>query len=282
VASISPYITSILVAGKQITIGNFAGIEHVIDHPLTPKEMHSLIYDTITDPYEAVLQQEIALYVGRLVSTTPQLFQGILKIRIGFVIQAMKLYLQFKGEKECQLESLSPSQIRKLLYRVLTDDALTMQQKRQIEGALCRVPRDFYDRFWDVLKRLPGGILIAGQHLPAHPTLSQMTPYELNFALLVGKLLGKISSPQYRQINVELLMILYHILYRNPELYYPDNIAIDLDKIIVDAINKYKENREKCGLEEFYCESNAITTSYLSRTVLDCLLCHSSPDCKIS
>lgn len=97
VESISPYITSVLVNGKQMSIGQPDANESIIDHPLTPKEIHSLFYNTIKDPYEIVLQQEITLYVGRLVSTTPQLFNGILKIRIGFVIDAMKFYLKFKG-----------------------------------------------------------------------------------------------------------------------------------------------------------------------------------------
>lgn len=201
VDSISPYITSILVNGKQITIGTFAGAEAVIDHPLTPKEIHALIYSTIQDPYEAVLQQEIALYVGRLVSTTPQLFQGILKIRIGSVIEAMKLYLRFKGE-DVKLETLSPSQIRKILFKVLTDDSLEVYQKRQIEGALCRVPRDFYDKVWDVLRRLKGGVLVFGQHLILTSS-SATRSYEFSFVLYVESLLGRISSPQYRQLNVE-------------------------------------------------------------------------------
>lgn len=80
-----------------MTIGDPDSNELIIDHPLTPKEIHSLFYSAIKDPYEVVLQQEITLYVGRLVSTTPQLFNGILKIRIGFVIEAMKFYLKFKG-----------------------------------------------------------------------------------------------------------------------------------------------------------------------------------------
>ena len=145
VESISPYITSVLVNGKQMTIGQ-PDNESIIDHPLTPKEIHSLFYNTIKDPFEVVLQQEITLYVGRLVSTTPQLFSGILKIRIGFIMDAMKFYLKFKGEIDTKLEALSPSQIRKILFKVLTDQELTTLEKRKIDGALGRVPNGFYDK----------------------------------------------------------------------------------------------------------------------------------------
>ena len=125
VDSISPNITSVLVCGKQIVIGSYGGPEVVIDHPLTPREIHVLLYNTIADPYEAVLQQEIILYLGRLISTTPQLFQDILKIRIGSIIQAMRLYSQQESEKEqlplVPIEQLSPSLVRKLMFKVLTD-----------------------------------------------------------------------------------------------------------------------------------------------------------------
>ena len=203
VDSISPYITSVLVNGKQITIGSFGAEETLIDHPLTPKEIHALIYSTIHDPYEAVLQQEMILYVGRLISTIPHLFHGILKIRMGSLLEAIKLYLRFKGEEHVKLESLSPSQIRKVLYRVLTDDDLSMHEKRKIEGAFCRVPRDFYDKVWEILRRIPGGITIADQHLDSSSILNQMTKHELNFSLLVEKQLGRISCPEYRHICME-------------------------------------------------------------------------------
>jgi phosphorylase kinase alpha/beta subunit len=282
VDSISPYITLILVNGKQITIGSFAGAEHVIDHPLTPKEIHALIYSTISDPYEAVLQQEIALYVGRLVSTTPQLFQGILKIRLGSVIEAMKLYLTFTGEPGTKIESLAPSQIRKLLFKVMTDNTIEIHQKRQIEGALCRVPREFFNKVWTILKRLPGGVMISGQLLKV-AQLPNTKSYDFNFVLNVESLLGRIPYPQYRQINVELLMIIHLILQRNPELYFHENTAVDLDKVISRTVARYQEGRDaKMSLEAFYCEGSAKTASFLARTVLDTLLLHSSPECKVS
>lgn len=283
VDSISPNITSVLVCGKQIAIGSFGGQEVIIDHPLTPKEIHSLIYNTITDPYEAVLQQEIALYLGRLISTSPELFQGILKIRIGSIIQAMKLYTQFRGEKDIRLQDLSPSQVRKLMYRVLTDDGVDMMQRRQIEGALCRVPQEFYDKVWHILKRLPGGIVIQGLLLtaPRASTSRVSSHYEMDFVLMVESVLAKITSPQYRQLNVELLVIIHLLLKRNPELYFPESAPIDLDEVIREAVAKFQETKNEKGLEAFYQETSGNTASYLARTVSQ-HLCVDSSECKIN
>ena len=282
VDSISPNITSVLVNGKQIAIGSFGGPEVVIDHPLTPKEIHSLLYNTISDPYEAVLQQEVVLYLGRLINTTPHLFQGILKIRIGSILQAMRLYSQFQGEKDVKLEELSPSQIRKLMYRVFTDEGLDMVQKRHIEGALCRVPEEFYDKVWQVLRRLPGGICIQGLLLTSSAmTTTKSNQYEMDFVLLVESILAKITSPQYRQLNVELLVIIHLLLKRNPELYFPENVPIDLDHVIREAVSKFQETKNEKGMEAFYAECSGNTASYLARTVAQTMFVDSS-ECKIN
>ncbi len=74
---------------------------------------------------------------------------------------------------------------------------------RQLDGAMNRVPRGFYDRVWQILERTPNGLKVAGYLLPQQPTLSDMTQYELNFSLLVEQMLSKIVDPAYRQIMVE-------------------------------------------------------------------------------
>lgn len=99
------------------------------------------------------MQQEVVLYCGRLIATNPDIFKGILKIRVGWVVEAMKLYLEIKGADagmDSEIENLSPFQIRQLLNSVLTvnqwasDDKLSTLRRRQLEGCLCRVPKKFY------------------------------------------------------------------------------------------------------------------------------------------
>jgi hypothetical protein len=70
-----------------LTIGVPAKDEIILDKPLTPGEFHVVLYKRIAphDTYLPPLQQEILLYAGKLISTNPELFAGILKFRVGFV-----------------------------------------------------------------------------------------------------------------------------------------------------------------------------------------------------
>ena len=83
--SLAPSITNMLVKGKLVTLGVFGHEERVISKPLNPSSIGNMLYDLCppVGPCEAVLQQELILVLGRLHSTSPQLFDGILKIRVG-------------------------------------------------------------------------------------------------------------------------------------------------------------------------------------------------------
>ena len=70
-----------------------------------------------------ISQQEIVLYCGRLIGTNPDMFRGILKIRVGWVLEAIRIYLEIFPEEKRQdatIESLSPYKLRTLLQKVLT------------------------------------------------------------------------------------------------------------------------------------------------------------------
>lgn len=134
---------------------------------MTPAEIQNVMYTTVQpfDVIQAVLQQEVVLYCGRLIATNPDIFKGVLKIRIGWVLEAIRLYLNMSG-KGSDLDNLSPYSVRILLQRVLTvsewaaEEKLTVLQRRQLEGCLCRVPNQFYNLVWDVLSRTPNGISV--------------------------------------------------------------------------------------------------------------------------
>ncbi|XP_026313777.1 probable phosphorylase b kinase regulatory subunit alpha isoform X5 [Hyposmocoma kahamanoa] len=79
-------------------------------------------------------------------------------------------------------------------------------RRRRLDGALNRVPRDFYPRVWAVLEKCQG-LIIQGKIL--QPNLTQeMTSGELKFALAVETVLNSIPQPEYRQLVVEALMVL--------------------------------------------------------------------------
>lgn len=281
VDSISPFITTVLVNGKELTVGVIGRQETVFDKPLTPAEIRSVIYSTIQpyDVIQAVLQQEVVLYCGRLIGTNPDMFKGILKIRVGWVLEAMKLCLQMVYHNPKPLENHSPYEVRLLLFRVLsvrewaTREQLTPLQRRQLEGCLCRVPAFFYNQVWDILIRTPQSIRVQGHILPHQPTLSNLTRSELNFALLVEEILNHIQQPEYRQIIVELLCIVSTILHRNPELTFQNQL--DLDELVSEAFKMFcKDNRmEDCkDVGVFFSAAHSVTTGYLARAVVNNVL----------
>ncbi|KAF3817861.1 hypothetical protein GH733_013148 [Mirounga leonina] len=286
VDSLAPSITNVLVQGKQVTLGAFGHEEEVISNPLSPRVIKNIIYYKCNthDEREAVIQQELVIHIGWIISNNPELFSGMLKIRIGWIIHAMKYELQIRsGDKPARdLYQLSPSEIKQLLLDILQpqQNGGCWLNRRQIDGSLNRTPAGFYDRVWQILERTPNGIIVAGKHLPQQPTLSDMTMYEMNFSLLVEDMLGNIDQPKYRQIVVELLMVVSIVLERNPELEFQDKV--DLDKLVKEAFHEFqkdesrlKEVEKQDDMTSFYNTpplGKRGTCSYLTKVVMNLLL----------
>lgn len=295
VDSLAPSITSVLVHGKQVTLGLFGHEEEVISNPLSPGVIQGIIYSKCS-PHggerEAVLQQELVIHIGWIISNNPELFSGMLKIRVGWIVQAMKHELKIRaGDMPPQdIYQLSPSDIKQLLLDVLQPQhtGRSWLNRRQIDGSLNRTPLGFYDRVWQILERTPYGILVAGTHLPQQPTLSDMTMYEMNFSLLVEETLKNIVLPEYRQIIVELLMVVSIVLERNPELEFGDKV--DLDGVVKEAFADFQRDRSRFegmekqdDMESFYNTppvGKRGTSSYLTKAVMIQLLQGDVKPCK--
>ncbi|XP_040919702.1 phosphorylase b kinase regulatory subunit beta isoform X1 [Toxotes jaculatrix] len=295
VDSLAPSITSVLVHGKQVTLGLFGHEEEVISNPLSPGVIQGIIYSKCS-PHggerEAVLQQELVIHIGWIISNNPELFSGMLKIRVGWIVQAMKHELKIRaGDMPPQdIYQLSPSDIKQLLLDVLQPQhtGRSWLNRRQIDGSLNRTPLGFYDRVWQILERTPNGILVAGTHLPQQPTLSDMTMYEMNFSLLVEDTLKSIVLPEYRQIIVELLMVVSIVLERNPELEFSDKV--DLDSVVKEAFSDFQRDRscfegieKQDDMEAFYNTppvGKRGTSSYLTKAVMIQLLKGDIKPCK--
>ena len=240
VDSISPFVTQILVNGKQVTVGTIGVDFSLFDSPMTPAEIKAALY-TKVQPFNviaAVLQQELILYCGKLIATNPELFAGMLKLRIGWILYALELYRKMKegaDDEEDRLrpspspsqstatrpiESCSPSEVRRLLFRVLRETKalqltyrdldskrvlesveeadqdggrqrlLSIAQVRLINGCLHRVPLHFYDDVWHILERSPGGIKVGRRHhITREPTLTKLTRTDSGFHHLVEEML---------------------------------------------------------------------------------------------
>ncbi|XP_067294132.1 phosphorylase b kinase regulatory subunit beta isoform X1 [Pseudorasbora parva] len=286
VDSLAPSITSVLVHGKQVTLGLFGHEEIVISNPLSPGVIKDIIYSKCS-PHgerEAVLQQELVIHIGWIISNTPELFSGMLKIRVGWIVQAMKHELKIRaGDMPPQdIYQMSPSDVKQLLLDVLQPQQTDRSwlNRRQINGSLNRTPLGFYDRIWQILERTSNGIMVGGKHLPQQPTLSDMTMYEMNFSLLVEDTLKNIVLAEYRQIIVELLMVVSILLERNPELEFQERV--DLDQLVKDAFAEFQKDRSRLegsekqdNMEAFY-NTPALgkrgTSSYLTKAVMIQLL----------
>ncbi|KAG7315028.1 hypothetical protein KOW79_021116 [Hemibagrus wyckioides] len=294
VDSLAPSITSILVHGKQVTLGLFGHEEEVISNPLSPAVIKDIIYRKCS-PHgerEAVLQQELVIHIGWIISNSPELFSGMLKIRIGWIVQAMKHELKIRaGDMPPQdIYQMSPSDVKQLLLDVLQPQQTgrSWLNRRQIDGSLNRTPLGFYDRVWQILERTSNGIMVGGLHLPQQPTLSDMTMYEMNFSLLVEDKLKNIVLPEYRQIIVELLMVVSLVLERNPELEFQEKV--DLDRLVKEAFSDFQRDRGKTdtaqsekNMEAFYNTpplGKRGTSSYLTKAVMIQLLQGEVKPCK--
>ncbi|XP_069724667.1 phosphorylase b kinase regulatory subunit beta isoform X3 [Phaenicophaeus curvirostris] len=286
VDSLAPSITNVLVQGKQVTLGAFGQEEEVISNPLSPGVIKNIIYEKchLQDEREAVIQQELVIHIGWIISNSPELFSGMLKIRIGWIIHAMKHELKIRaGNMPAKdLYQMSPSDVKQLLLDILQpqQQGRGWLNRRHIDGSLNRTPAGFYDRVWQILERTPNGLIVAGRFLPQQPTLSDMTMYEMNFSLLVEDMLQNIDQPEYRQIIVELLMVISVILERNPELEFQDKV--DLDKVVQEAFYDFqkdhsstKEAEKQGDMTTFYNThptGKKGTCSYLSKAVISLLL----------
>nr|CAH8827810.1 unnamed protein product [Trichobilharzia regenti] len=96
--SLAPSLSIILVCGKQVTVGVAQGSEVVVNKPLNPDELCSLLREEVYshDPVQFSLQQEIILWVSSLLTSNKELFDGIKFIRLGWLLEAMKLKLEWE------------------------------------------------------------------------------------------------------------------------------------------------------------------------------------------
>jgi len=92
VDSLAPSITNILVRGKIVTLGVFGKKEVDIAKPLAPDKIKEILYEQIFphDIYQAVLMQELIINISKYISTAPEMFNGIMKLRLGWIVQVMK------------------------------------------------------------------------------------------------------------------------------------------------------------------------------------------------
>ena len=220
------------------------------------------------DSRETILQQELLLALEGLARQRPALLQGTLTFQLGQLLLLLTSELASErklGSAEAfeALCALPPHGIFRRLGVVLADltraraalqrcEQLHLRgqalwqapapvaekptggcwlQHRVRRGALQWVPRNFYPGVWGLLQHCRG--LLIGDKLERRnrldsALLSEKTPDEQNFAVLVEHLLSKIEAPEYRQLSIEALLSLMAFFEANPNVCFDDHIALDV------------------------------------------------------
>uniref|UniRef100_H2YHL4 Phosphorylase b kinase regulatory subunit n=1 Tax=Ciona savignyi TaxID=51511 RepID=H2YHL4_CIOSA len=213
----------------------------------------------------------------------------MLQVRIGWLAHAMRLLLKHRGNVACYQETsgvlegevdihdLSPSDVKKLLFDVLDVDNhtdLSWLQRRQITGALNKTPPDFYCKVWLILERSPQGFVINRHHLMQQPTLSDMGKNEVAWWKKVEGMFAGLHRPEFRQLIMEMLMVMAVLLERNPEIEFCN--VTDIGVVVGDAIGEFKkDNKLKEGsddISEFCNLSPGLLVQYMIKSVVQSLL----------
>lgn len=103
---------------------------------------------------------------------------------------------------------------------------------REMRGVINRLPEDFCERVWEVLRHF-SGLVIGDQldsrnRLDSHLARADMTAAERGFALQVDDLLGKIHAPEYRQLTIEALTAVSDICRAQPALRVDGLLVTDV------------------------------------------------------
>jgi phosphorylase kinase alpha/beta subunit len=202
-SGLSDAVTDILVRGKQISVGKAYSEASLITSAIPTGEVLEKIRQFCgNDVRDRPLTQEILIYLSVLLKTNPRRFDGLLTLRVGYLILLLTSELArelniTQDEAHERLMQLSPFEVKARLSEVVAGYAdlnqnlfrreslrVKMQQaiqwvvvpgeeeaepetnwlqKRQRDGAINRVPKGFYPNVWKVLEHCKG--LVIGDKL---------------------------------------------------------------------------------------------------------------------
>ncbi|MBD2027925.1 glycoside hydrolase family 15 protein [Leptolyngbya sp. FACHB-711] len=151
--SLSDAVTDILVRGKQISVGKAYTEASLITSPLPATDiMDKIQHFCSSDVRERPLTQEILIYLSVLIKTDPQLFKGLLTLRVSYLILLITTELAreqqiTQDEAYERLMRLSPFEIKLRLMQVLAgyntlnqslfqQESLHVRQTQEIEWVI--------------------------------------------------------------------------------------------------------------------------------------------------
>jgi len=259
------------------------------------------------------------------IQTEPRLFHGMLRVRVGLIIQVMAEEMQrslrlkdHAGDKMEELMSLSPYEMRNLLHHIMSGKEFEIQveqssysvvvehkdmatkklvaqaksimeqslgggadkqivdtdfaaavcggdsdssdesgdspgswiRRRRLDGALNRVPPEFYAQAWDILQKCNTIVISDDKKLETSLTQA-MTRDELQFALRVENVMNTVPEPEYRQMLVEALVVL--AAFASEQTIQRLDDTIDLAQIVTEANRLFLEEQRQYGGDATLC-----------------------------
>ncbi|KAI7862430.1 glycosyl hydrolases family 15-domain-containing protein [Spinellus fusiger] len=122
-------ITDLVIRQKQISIGS-GQQEVLISTPVGPETLAKIFFEQCSDDVrEGPVVQEIIIYLGSFIRTTPQMFDGIIRLRTHYIIIALREEISRMNncdEEEAieHLMQLSPYELQSLLGTILSGPTL--------------------------------------------------------------------------------------------------------------------------------------------------------------
>lgn len=186
-------LMDLLVRQKRLAVGRSYNSQALITEPLSNREILSRIRQFCNDdPRERILTQELIIHLGGWIRSEPDLFEEVITLRIGPLLQTLiALYARehevapsqafdrlmelppsiISGrlrnalgwrDSTSRLESLrsvgGPATLDSVVFRAEDNPESTAEDWlhwRCIEGAIGRLPETFYSGVWELLAHIP-------------------------------------------------------------------------------------------------------------------------------
>lgn len=103
---------------------------------------------------------------------------------------------------------------------------------REVTGVIARLSDEYYAEVWEMLRQCRG--LVIGDQFDTRNRLesaisqADMTRGERSFELQVEDLLNRVPAPEYRQLCIETLAALTHLVRANPDLQLGSFLVLDV------------------------------------------------------
>ncbi len=145
--SLSDAVMEILVRGKQITVGKAYSEASLIKNPMSHQEIRAKIDEFCReDIRDRVLTQEVIIYLGTLIKSEPRLLDGLLTLRVGYLILLLTSELAAErgvtqDEAYEQLMRSSPFEVKMRLGSCLAGYEGINQKLQQQESLHVKQPQ---------------------------------------------------------------------------------------------------------------------------------------------